>query len=131
MNKLNATMSAMIKFQQKQQMMDYHQQLRQMMMRGGGDYTRNEALRVRYNEIVRVGDAVINRHTKKIARVIRKDEVNSGPQAFFGQPSTITVYVLQYPDNTIHRWGLYDMAQCWSLCQPPAMEEAMLPEELR
>lgn len=127
----NETMEYMMKFQQQQQMMRHQQQLRQMMMRGGGDYTINESLRARYNEIVRVGDAVINRHTKKIARVIRKDVVDSGPQEYFGQPSTITVYVLQYPDKTIHRWGFNDMAQCWSLCQPPAMEESMLPEELR
>ena len=88
----------------------------------------------RYNEIVRVGDAVINRHTKKIARVIRKDEVNAG--AYFGgiTPNMITVYVLQYPDNTIHRWGFSEMASkledLW-IPQPPAMEESMLPEELR
>ena len=83
------------------------------------------------NKIVRVGDAVINRNTNTIARVIRKDDVNVG--AYLGgiTPNMITVYVLQYPDNTIHRWGPSDMTKCWSLCQPPAMEESMLPEELR
>ena len=91
----------------------------------------NRELYARYNEIVRVGDAVINRHTKKMARVIRKDEVDAG--TYFGgmTPSTITVYVLQYPDNTTHRWGFSDMASSWNLYQPPAMEEVMLPEELR
>lgn len=103
------------------------QQLRQMVM--NDNYPKRQwghELYARYNEIVRVGDAVINRHTKKIARVIRKDEVDAG---HFG--GMVTVYVLQYPDNTIHRWGFSDMASSWSLCQPPAMEEAMLPEELR
>ena len=97
MNKLNATMENMIKFQQKQQMMDYHQQLRQMIMKD--NYPKRQwdrELYARYNEIVRVGDAVINRHTKTIARVIRKDEVNAG--AYLGgiTPNMITVYVLQY-----------------------------------
>lgn len=131
MNKLNASMKAMMKFQQKQQMMQYQEQLRRMMMRGEVSPNESDALRARYHEIVRFGDAVINRNTNTIARVIRKDEVDSGPQVFFGQPSTVTVYVLQYPDNTIHRWGFNDMAKCWSLCQPPAMEESMLTEELR
>tara|TARA_B100000902_G_C27321293_1_gene924743 strand:- start:202 stop:483 length:282 start_codon:yes stop_codon:yes gene_type:complete len=93
-----------------------------MMMRG--KVNPNEM--ARYNEIVRVGDAVINRNTNTIARVIRKDEVIAG--AYFNM---VTVYVLQYPDNTTHRWGFNDMAECWNLCQPPAMEESMLPEELR
>ena len=59
-------------------------------------------LYARYNEIVRVGDAVINRHTKTIARVIER--VNAGHLGGI-TPNMITVYVLQYPDNTIHRWG--------------------------
>ena len=128
----NEAMKFMMKFQQKQQTMDYQQQLRQMVM--NDNYPKRQwghELYARYNEIVRVGDAVINRHTKTIARVIRKDEVNAG--AYLGgiTPNMITVYVLQYPDNTIHRWGFSDMASSWNLCQPPAMEEAMLPEELR
>ena len=113
----------------------YRRELRRMMM-NPKDYapvydSYSRELYARYNEIVRVGDAVINRHTKKIARVIRKDEVNAG--AYLGgiTPNMITVYVLQYPDNTIHRWGFSEMASSWNLCQPPAMEEAMLPEELR
>tara|TARA_B100002019_G_scaffold292983_1_gene318107 strand:- start:3411 stop:3806 length:396 start_codon:yes stop_codon:yes gene_type:complete len=128
----NETMKFMMKFQQQQQTMQYQQILRQMMMEGNYPKRQwDQELYARYNEIVRVGDAVINRHTKKIARVIRKDEVDAG--AYFGgmTPKMVTVYVLQYPDNTIHRWGFSDMASSWSLCQPPAMEEAMLPEELR
>lgn len=124
MNTFNMT-EKMMKAMNNIQMEGRLQHLRRMMMRGG-DYTKNDALRATYNEIVRVGDAVINRHTKKIARVIRKDEVDAG---HFG--GMVTVYVLQYPDNTIHRWGFSDMASSWNLCQPPAMEEAMLPEELR
>lgn len=121
----------MMKMMNEINMSSYKQQLRQMMMRDNTPKGWDQELYARYNEIVRVGDAVINKHTKKIARVKRKELVDSGPEVFFGQPLTTTVYVLKYPDNTIHRWCLNDMTKCWSLCQPPAMEEAMLPEELR
>ncbi len=92
---------------------------------------KDSILRMRYNEIVRVGDALINRHTKTIARVVRKDSVNVSAYLRGKATSMCVVYVLQYPDNTIHRWNLNDMAKCWSLCPRPTMEEAMLPEELR
>lgn len=124
-------MVRMMKMMNDINMSSYKQQLRQMMMRGNNPKGWDRELYARYNEIVRVGDAVINRHTNTIARVIRKDEVNAG--AYLGgiTPNMVTVYVLQYPDNTIHRWGFSDMASSWNLCQPPAMEETMLPEELR
>ena len=124
MNTFNMT-EKMMKMMNEINTSSYKRQLRQMMMKDNHPKGWDRELYARYNEIVRVGDAVINRHTKTIARVIRKDEVNAG--AYLGgiTPNMITVYVLQYPDNTIHRWGFSDMASSWNLCQPPAMEEAM------